>query len=89
MKITDLAAGLTVYDVHSEYMGNTILRSLGVWPIYIVQVDRDNNKVLAKWNGNEARWYFEGQFKKWKVKKPELVRDCMGRLVRKPRDKKT
>lgn len=48
MKITDLAAGLTVYDVHSQYMGNTTLKSLGVWPIYIVQVDRDNNKVLAK-----------------------------------------
>lgn len=78
MKIDKLYPGAVVYDVHTVRMGNTMVRSVGVWPVQIVSVDVEARTVLAKWNGNPARNFSERQWSKWRVKKPRLVKTVIG-----------
>lgn len=78
MKIEKLQPGAMVYDVHSQRMGNTTLRSVGVWPVQIVSVDVEARTVMAKWNGNPERKFSERQWSKWRAKKPALVKTGLG-----------
>ena len=73
MKIKDLTPGQIVYDVHSECMGNTTMRSVGVWPIEIITVDPEGNWVEAGWNTNRPRRYYAGDVARWKAREPVLV----------------
>lgn len=78
MKIESLQPGMTVYAVHSYRMGNTTLRSVGVWPVRIVSVDADAGTVEAIWNGNPAKKFFQHSWSKWRAKEPALVRTAFG-----------
>lgn len=84
MKIESLQSGMTVYETHTYRMGNTTLRSQGVWPVTVVEVDMLKRRVLASWNGNRSEWYYEHQWSKWRLKKPKLIRTSTGgyRLAR-------
>jgi len=73
MTIDKLKPGMTVYDTHSYRMGNTTMRTLGVWNIRIVSVNVANQNVIASWNGNPARIYFKRSWKKWRMKEPVLI----------------
>lgn len=77
MKIEDLKPGMTVYDVGTYGMGNTVLRSVGVWPVRIIEVDMATRSVLASWNMNEPKRY-KREIRRWRLKEPVLITNCMG-----------
>ena len=62
MKISQLQPGQIVYNVIRRKMGNTTLRTTGVFSIRVVEVRTNQGKydtgvpisdyVLASWNGN-------------------------------------
>jgi hypothetical protein len=74
MKIENLKPGMTVWEVGRYKVGNTTLRSVGAWSVFIVSVDEPAGKVLARWNGNEIRPYFKHTWSKWRLKRPTLVK---------------
>ena len=78
MKIEKIKPDMTVYDCHSQKMGNTTVRSLGIWTVKIVSVDVEKRVVRARWNGNEERSYFQSSYSKWTEKKPILIRTHVG-----------
>lgn len=58
ISISTLKPGDVVFDARMEKMGNTTMRRLSVWKVYIKEVDLENGKVLASWNGNTPRTYY-------------------------------
>ncbi len=88
MKLEDIKPPMTVYDVHSYAMGNTYVRSLGCWPVRILEVDQRLRIVVASWNGNPKQNFYERQWKKWRVKKPVLVSESFGRQRLQTREEK-
>lgn len=88
MKLEDIKPPMTVYDVHSYTMGNTYLRSLGCWPVRILEVDQRLRIVVASWNGNPKQSFYERQWKKWRVNKPVLVTVGSGRQRLQTREEK-
>jgi len=78
ISITKLKPGMVVYDAHSQKMGNTTMRTMGVWPVKIVEVHE--NSVIASWNGNPPRIYWArsgGKFP-WRANEPKLVKSGFG-----------
>lgn len=56
--ISTLKPGDVVYDAHMEKMGNTTMRRMGVWNVYIKDVNQEKGTVLASWNGNTPRTFY-------------------------------
>lgn len=79
MKFEKLQPGMTVYDVGRTKMGNTTLTTVSVWQVHVREVDAERRRVLASWNGNAARHFYEREFSKWREKEPLLIRSAFGR----------
>jgi hypothetical protein len=86
MKFDKLQPGMTLYDVHSARMGNTTMKTLGTWAVYVREVDAEKRRALVSWNGNPAEWRGESYFDKLKDKKPYLVKSPMGYYRRPTRE---
>ncbi len=78
MKFDKLKIDTEMYDVHSYKMGNTTMRSLGVWSVKVVEIDFEKRRALCCWNGNPARWYSERNIEKLKQNKPVLISTAFG-----------
>jgi len=78
VKFEKLKPGMTVYDVHSHKMGNTSIKTVGIWNVSIIEVDLSRRTVLASWNGNTPRTYSEQSARKWRANKPLLIRGAFG-----------
>jgi hypothetical protein len=81
MKIEQLKAGQTVWDVQRRKMGNTAMRTLSVFAVVIHSVHLDGKTpcVMASWNGNPPSLRFMRDAKNWRKSKPVLIRNAMGR----------
>lgn len=77
MKISKLKPGDTLYDVHSYQMGNTVLRSVGVWTVKVLEVDLEGKWFTASWNSNFPEKHYSVP-PAWRTKKPMLVRMPLG-----------
>ena len=73
MKFEKLKPGMVVYDVHSVKMGNTNMRTVGVWLVKIVSIDTETRMVTASWNGNRAEKFSSRTAEKWREKEPLLI----------------
>jgi hypothetical protein len=78
MKIEKLKPGMMVYDVHRHKMGNTNMSSVGIWCVYIIDVDIENQVVVASWNTNQPKKFYRRDWLKWRLKRPELVKNGFG-----------
>lgn len=78
MKLEKLKPGMIVYDVHKTQMGNTTMRTVGVWPVHIVSVDVENQTVEARWNHNPVQKYRGRAIGKWRAKEPLLITGRFG-----------
>lgn len=78
IKWETVKAGDRLYDVHSYRMGNTTMRSVGVWDVRIVQVSHDAGWARVSWNGNPEEVWRRGRVEKLRRKKPELERSVSG-----------
>ena len=78
MKIESFHREMIVYDVHSHFMGNTKMRTVGVWTVRIISIDLEKQIVVASWNGNEPRHYHKRSWSKWRFKRPVLITNSCG-----------
>jgi hypothetical protein len=76
-KIEKLVPGQVLWSVEGSRMGNTMLRTKGLYPVRVVEVDLEKRRVLASWNHNSPRWMYN--VSKLRAKKPVMVRGLMGR----------
>ncbi len=88
MKFESLKENTIVYDCHSYKMGNTKMRTLGIWTIKVISIDKEKRIVMAAWNGNAPRTYGAESVKKWLRDKPQLMRTVMGGYRRMTKDEK-
>lgn len=86
MKFDKLATGMVLYDVHSHRMGNTTMKTLGVWTVRIVSIDHERRTCMASWNGNRPVRYSESQIAKLKKDEPFLVKSVFGSYRRPTRE---
>ena len=82
MKFDNIIPNMVLYDVHSYRMGNTCLRSVGVWTVVILSVDKDSRSAMVSWNGNSPEKYTERRLVHLNLSAPFLVKTCMGQLRR-------
>lgn len=78
MKFEKLTPGMIVYSVGKTKMGNTTLSTVSVWRVQIVSVDTENRTVMASWNSNPVRKFYERDVAKWREKEPVLIRSAFG-----------
>jgi hypothetical protein len=71
-----IKAGDILYDVHTYRMGNTLLRSTGIWYVRVISVDQDG--ALVSWNGNREEHYSEEKLRKLRTVKPVMIETIMG-----------
>lgn len=56
IKFEKIKPGMRLMDIHSHAMGNTTIRTLGLWYVDIVSVAADT--AIVRWNGNrEETWH--------------------------------
>lgn len=78
MKMEKLKPGATVYSVGRHKMGNTTLSTVSVCPVQVVEVDLEKRRVLARWNHNQAKTFYERDVAKWREQMPMLIRSSFG-----------
>ncbi len=70
--ISRLKADQVLYTVTRRKMGNTTI-SMGVLHRVVVkELDPEGRFVVASWNGNTPRKYYERDVARWKVNMPKL-----------------
>jgi len=86
MKFEKLKPGMVLYDVHSEPLGNTTMRTIGVWEVRVISI-HPNEKLpwcsyaMCSWNTNKPEMYGRERIEKLRVKKPVLVKIGWGRRL--------
>lgn len=65
-----LKPGMVVYDVRKASGLHRFNGKWQIWSVYIEQIDEENEKVLASWNGNKPAWYHKHTWSKWRIKLP-------------------
>jgi hypothetical protein len=70
MVIKKLSPGMTVYDVRRSRGNQFYNGKWQTWSVRIIEVDAENEKVLASWNSNKPEWYHKKTWSKWRLKKP-------------------
>lgn len=64
------------FTVTRHNMGNTTMSTISVHKVRIKEVHEDH--VVASWNGNTARKYYDRDVAKWKVSEPVTISSAMG-----------
>lgn len=80
MKFEKINPGDRLFDVHSYRMGNTTLRSVGVWEVEIIDIDPEKRCATVSWNGNKPEVYNEVALKKLRAVRPELEAGFFGSM---------
>ncbi len=80
MKFEKIKVGDVLFDVHSYRMGNTAIRSVGVWPVRILELHPESRSATVSWNGNDhqPQRYFQRELGRLRAKEPELVNGFFG-----------
>lgn len=80
IKFEKITPGMTLYDVHSTRMGNTTMRTMGVWHVRVIEVDAERRRALVSWNTNSPVWWNQWELSKLRAKQPVLVGTLAKRL---------
>lgn len=86
MKFEKIQPGMKLYDVGTQKMGNTSVKTIAVWPVNVISVDPERRTVVASWNCNSPRTFTERVYSKWKSKPPILVQGPFGNKRRPTRE---
>lgn len=78
MKLEKLEPGMVVWDVRKHNMGNTTVKTVSVYQVSIIEVNKEEGWFIYSWNGNNPRKGYEGQTAKFKKNKPVTIRSQMG-----------
>lgn len=79
MKLSKLTPEQIVYSVEKRTMGNTSMTTTSVFCVRIVEVDPEGKWVMASWNGNTARKFYERMTSKWRKERPVMIESLNGR----------
>jgi hypothetical protein len=79
--ISRLKPGQVVYSLERQRMGNTTMTIKVCYSIQITEIDPDQKWVMASWNSNPPRRFYERSVRKWKIKKPEPKGTIMGGIA--------
>lgn len=71
MKLYKLKPDMIVYDVKRSTGLHIFNSKWSVWPVKILEVNEQENKVYASWNYNKPEWYCERTWSKWRIKYPQ------------------
>ena len=74
MNIENLKPDMIVFDAHSHRVGNTTMRTWGVWEVRIIEIDPEMRWVRASWNGNEPKRFYGRAITKWRKNRPVIVK---------------
>lgn len=85
MKIDKLKVGQTVFSVEkrdtrilSMSKSKKPLKTIAVYDVYITEINVDEGYVIARWNGNEGKKFYENSIAKWKKEKPMTIKEGFG-----------
>ncbi|WP_312740480.1 hypothetical protein [Cedecea neteri] len=78
MKLGKLEPGMVVWDVRKHNMGNTTVKTVSVYQVSIIEVNKDEGWFIFSWNGNKPQKGYEGAAAKLKKNKPITIRSPMG-----------
>lgn len=70
MVLKKLSQGMIVYDVRKSTGLHIFNGKWSTYPISIIEIDVENEKVLASWNYNKPQWFLKREWSKWRLKKP-------------------
>jgi len=75
-----LKPGDVLYDCHRHKLGNTTMSVMGVWKVYVKEVNLSERTALVSWNGNPAKVVFQGYFRQTTIRKfpPEWSTQDLG-----------
>jgi len=76
--ISRIKPGQVLYTVTRQQMGNTTIRRGVLHSVVVKEVDPEGQYVIASWNSNVPRKFYEREVAKWKVKKPEPRTTTLG-----------
>ena len=84
-KLDKLVPNQVLWTVSRGRMGNTMITTVYVHEVRVIEVNTTEGYVVASWNSNPARKFYEGEVSRWKVKEPVTVSGAFGsvRLARK------
>lgn len=74
IKFESIQPGETLLDVHSQRMGNTTMREMGVWEVRVLSVDTVAGTARVSWNGNPAQTWYRIQLQGLRRFAPEWLR---------------
>jgi hypothetical protein len=78
MKFKQIKPGMTLFDVHSHRMGNTMCSTIDAWKVDVLSVDANTRTAVVSWNGNPEEVYSEHSLARLRKHKPLLIRSPMG-----------
>ncbi len=67
-----ITPGMTLWDVRkADKMSRWRGSKWSTWRVVVQEVDVQNRRVLASWNGNKATWMSERNVTRLRAKKPD------------------
>lgn len=72
MILKKLKEGITVYDVRHTTGLNRFNSKWSTYPVYVKEIDEQEEMVFASWNGNKGQWFNKNTWSKWRLKTPTL-----------------
>jgi hypothetical protein len=64
IKFEKVKPGMTLYDRHRNQCGNTTIRALGEWEVFVESVDTAKGLARVRWNGNALTIYTRSQIER-------------------------
>lgn len=71
IKFEKIQPGMTLYDVSKE-TGFTRWK-WAIWPVVVHEINIEERRVFASWNGNKPEWMSEHRITKYRLKPPQQV----------------
>lgn len=69
IKFEKIQPGMNLYDVRKST--DPFRRGKwDVWPVRVIEVDKERRRVFASWNGNQPQWMYERAVTKYRAKNP-------------------
>lgn len=86
IKYEKIKVGQVLYDVHSHRMGNTVMRTLGIWTVQVMELYPEERAALVSWNGNPPSKWRSMQLERLFANKPLTKTLITGRVVKLTRE---
>lgn len=68
--IKNIKQGQELWSVIRQKMGNTTIKRGCLYRVVVTEIGPNNEWIMASWNGNPPRKYYDREVKKLKTKKP-------------------